>query len=282
MKRVFWMLLIGATPWCVGCGGSGGGTAQVPTQAPTTQTQPLASNAPELSPAAEIVAQFLDGVRRGDEVTAAKFFTAIAVEEIKKSGYEFAPPGTPDATFALGKTAYTDEEKDTAYVQVNWIEPDPNGGPSQTTEAVFVMRLEEAGWRIASLVVDELQLVKDAEGQERQESVPIALDFENLTQQAQMAQLATQAPPNGAQTTAQPNAQTATQPNGAPNPQFPSPTQTPGPAGNFAVPSNPPPALTPPSASPLNTPQNQLRPSSNAPGTQLAQPPQPGSSNFKR
>ncbi len=193
MKRLVWVLAFASSPFWVGCGGSGGSATNTPAGNP-----PSASSKKEpaaLSPSAEIVAQFLDSVRRGDEVTAGKFFTTAAVEEIQKSGYEFAPPGTPDATFVIGRTEYTDEEKDTAYVQVNWIEPDPNGGKSQETEAVFVMRLEEAGWRIASLVVDEKQIVKSPDGKEVEESVPVVLDFESLTSQAQMAQL--QANPNG-------------------------------------------------------------------------------------
>ena len=245
MKRTVWMLVFATSPFWVGCGGSSSG-GNAPPAGKTTSTNQVPSAGPQLSPAAEIVAQFLDSVRRGDEVTSVKLLTTVAIEELKKSGVELSPPGSPEATFVIGRTEYMDDDKDAAYVQLHWTEPDPNGGESQKIEAVFCLRLEEAGWRIASMVVEETA------GTE-----PIVVDFESLSSQPQLAE-AQQGTAPGAQGQPPANNQAGNQL-----------------GNNLAAPNQ----LQPPAT---NAPQNQLRPSTNTGNNQPTQMAQPNGNNIKR
>ncbi len=180
MKRLGWTLVFVAAPYFAGCGNSGGTadkktneapSQQVASSAPTNPSAGTAKPTVEMTPAAEVVAQFLDSVRRGDESTVASLLTTEAIAELNKLNIEIDPPGSPEAAFEIGKTEYTDEEKDAAYVELAWIEPVEGSAEKKRNEALFVVRKDQVGWRIAGMVIDA------GEGQE-----PEVIDFENMSQ----------------------------------------------------------------------------------------------------
>ncbi len=163
MKRLGWTLVFVAAPYFAGCGNSGGTadkktneapSQQVASSAPTNPSAGTAKPTVEMTPAAEVVAQFLDSVRRGDESTVASLLTTEAIAELNKLNIEIDPPGSPEAAFEIGKTEYTDEEKDAAYVELAWIEPVEGSAEKKRNEALFVVRKDQVGWRIAGMVID--------------------------------------------------------------------------------------------------------------------------------
>lgn len=129
--------------------------------APTT-------NQPTISAPAEVVAQFLDSLRRGDEVLTAQLMTANARAEVARHDLTVAPPGSPQASFQIGETREIEEGR--ALVESIWTEPAIGSDPVQRTEVLFDVRLEPSGWRLAGMVIDM--------GQEQE---PIIVDFENLS-----------------------------------------------------------------------------------------------------
>ncbi len=112
MKRLGWILMLSAVPCLTGCTGGSSASKEKPESA-STQT----AKGEAITPASEVVAQFLDSFRRGDETTAGKLLTQAAIAEIKRCNLELAPPGSPESSFEIGKTAYEDDAKDTAWSQ---------------------------------------------------------------------------------------------------------------------------------------------------------------------
>ncbi len=149
MKRFGWTLLLVAIPVFAGC--NGGGTAK---NEGSTPNQAQVASGANITQAAEVVAQFLDSFRKGDETTAGRLLTQAAIAEIKKNGLEISPPGSPDSSYKLGRTEYTDEDKDTAYVEVEWTETIEGSAEKKIYETLFAVRLENNQWRIAGMVIE--------------------------------------------------------------------------------------------------------------------------------
>ncbi|MFO0924821.1 MAG: hypothetical protein U0905_20335 [Pirellulales bacterium] len=166
MKRFGWTLLLVAIPVFAGC--NGGGTAK---NEGSTPNQAQVASGANITQAAEVVAQFLDSFRKGDETTAGRLLTQAAIAEIKKNGLEISPPGSPDSSYKLGRTEYTDEDKDTAYVEVEWTETIEGSAEKKIYETLFAVRLENNQWRIAGMVIETDPNV-----------APEVIDFENISQ----------------------------------------------------------------------------------------------------
>lgn len=149
-----------------GCGnkpaGTNSPTAQTQHAAPTASgdTTPLVTPANELSVAEspatfqtpdEVVKSFLTAMRDGNQNAISGLLTQKAREETAKNKQlEIQPPGSPDSSYQVGETQYTDESKTVANVSSIWREPDA-GGSSIEYEVVWVMRREIAGWRVAGM-----------------------------------------------------------------------------------------------------------------------------------
>jgi hypothetical protein len=169
MKR--WMLAatLGITSLGLGCGKSGS-TASTPSSGDSSAQVAKATETNNEAPeAAEVVAQFLESVKKGDRDRVAGLLTDLAIESLDKAGIEVAPPGSPQATFELGETRYTDTDKDAAYVELAWTEPAEQGGVPVRSEALFALRKEPNGWRIAGMVLDN-----------GPNQPPEIIDFENI------------------------------------------------------------------------------------------------------
>ncbi len=160
----------------VGCSkSSDGAVASGSSTIVQSNTVPLAeqlnaapSNQPTMSPPAEIVAQFLDSLRRGDEVLTAQLMTTAARAEVARHNLAVSPPGSPQASFQIGETR--EIEAGRALVESVWTEPSNGTDPVMRTEVLFDVRLEQHGWRLAGMVIDM--------GAEQE---PIIVDFENLS-----------------------------------------------------------------------------------------------------
>lgn len=113
----------------------------------------------------QVVFQFLEAVRVGNDEQASGLLTPMAREQTKKMDLVVAPPGSDTASFAVGEVRM--EGTDGAYVQCTWTDLDDNGA-AHTDEIVWVLRLAEDGWRIAGMATEIF------EGEE-----PLILNFED-------------------------------------------------------------------------------------------------------
>jgi len=158
MKRVLLLVAISAILMPIGCGGNGDqGAATTASNAGSNASgKTIAANSgtQAIIPPSEIVAMFADSIRRGDRETVNKLITDASRIEIQKQGIDLDPPGSPDASYKIGEFRYSDDEKDSGFVESLWIEPAQDGNPPQSTEVVWGVRLENGGWRVCGLAID--------------------------------------------------------------------------------------------------------------------------------
>ena len=97
------------------------------------------------------------------------------------------PPGAPNATYTVGAVQHPEGDVNAAYVSCIWSEKHDNG-EEDSYEVVWVLRKEQAGWRVAGMAT---QLSETDE--------PVFLDFEDLAAMENMvrdAEAATQHGPS--------------------------------------------------------------------------------------
>ncbi len=154
----------------IGCGGKEAGTqtAQTDGAAPanttataTTSTTTPGSTAPASvvengasTEAGEVVALFLDGLRRGDEKAANGVLTTLAQESVAKTDFAIDPVGTKDGRYTIGRVVFVDEAKSMGLVECVWSEPSPDPTqPALEMEIVCEVRKEPQGWRISGMML---------------------------------------------------------------------------------------------------------------------------------
>ncbi|WP_153556059.1 hypothetical protein [Roseimaritima sediminicola] len=140
--------------------------------APAASAQANAQSATEAPTA--VVSEFLDRIRRGGaaQVEAVRLLTARAQAECQRTGLKMDSMGAPDARFEVTRSQPAPDAEDAALVHSVWTEPVADGTET-TNEVVWLMKKEDAGWRISGLV---LQVAEDVD--------PIAIDFEDGDQAA--------------------------------------------------------------------------------------------------
>ena len=158
-------------PQTVGDGASSSstpsGTANAGAVAQDAGFQPKIVETTE-SAAQQVVAVFLDSLRKGDEVTANATLTTIARAEIAKTAYTLRPLGTPEGQFKIGRLGFPYQDQNIALVECQWKEPASGTDPEILMDFVFEVHLEQQGWRIAGMAVTE-----------QGESEPLVIDFED-------------------------------------------------------------------------------------------------------
>ncbi|MCS7237479.1 MAG: hypothetical protein NZ899_04320 [Thermoguttaceae bacterium] len=112
------------------------------------------------------VAAFLEAIRQGDDQQILQLYTAKARQEASSLGEHFAPRGSDTAKYQVGEVEYLDANS--ARVKAVWTDLDEQGKP-QSDEALWMVRKEPGGWRVAAMAV------KVFEGDEY-----LFLDFEDL------------------------------------------------------------------------------------------------------
>lgn len=173
MRRISWTIAL----LLAGCGGS-------PDDASTTQTPASSLESPAVvtasisgssspsnegtSAPARVVAQFYDALRDGDNSAIAGLLTDKAREQTAKNGLEILSQSNSSLTYELRETEYVTDQKDGAHVASFWTETDEHG-QSATSEVIWVLRKQAAGWRIAGFAQvfsDDLPLLFDLEDPE--------------------------------------------------------------------------------------------------------------------
>lgn len=125
---------------------------------------------------ASAVHQWLDAVRTGDDVKATAMLTIQAQQKAAEQNRSVRPPASDTARFQVGAVEYVGE--DGARVASSWTDLDESGAP-QTDEALWVLRKEAAGWRIAGVAATIF------EGEP-----PLLLNFEDPDEMARKQQWA--------------------------------------------------------------------------------------------
>lgn len=158
MKRLIssGLLLLAA----VGCGSKEPGTetatgpsGAAPTTTAGTPQTALVTNGASTEPG-EIVALFLDSLRRGDEKAANGVLTTQAQTSLAQTDYTIDPMGTPNGKYTIGRVGYVDGDSTTCLVECLWTEPSPQAGqPPVEMDIVCEVHKEPQGWRISGMAV---------------------------------------------------------------------------------------------------------------------------------
>lgn len=156
----------------IGQSGTGSGA---PTAA-TSETPANPASIASLEPPAQAVYQWLDAIRTGNDAVATAMLTQVARQKALEQDRSVRPAASDTARFQVGSVEYIGE--DGARVASRWTDLDENGQP-QTDEALWVLRKEADGWRIAGVAAT----VFDGEP-------PLLLNFEDPEEMAQKQQWA--------------------------------------------------------------------------------------------
>jgi hypothetical protein len=97
---------------------------------------------------AAAVAEFLEALRSGNDEKASKMLSTTAREKTASLNRSVTPPASDTAKFTVGKVEYVGD--DGARVFCTWTDVDEAGQP-KTDDAIWVVRREENGWRIAGV-----------------------------------------------------------------------------------------------------------------------------------
>jgi len=94
------------------------------------------------------VREFLEAIRTGNDKKATEMLSTVAQQKTAALNRNVTPPASDTARFAIGKVEYVGE--DGARVASTWTDLDGDGQP-KSDEAIWVLRHEAAGWRIAGV-----------------------------------------------------------------------------------------------------------------------------------
>ena len=141
-----------ATPSAAGSANQPSATSDLAVAPPrdVAATPDLPDESPEIA-----VDAFLKALREGDDLLAESLLTTIAREETAKRNLAVQPPGTPTASFSIGKAEYLSADKRGAHVSSVWTEQDQQNG-SVSYEIVWALRQQTDGWRIAGMATQVL------------------------------------------------------------------------------------------------------------------------------
>ncbi|NLF06665.1 MAG: hypothetical protein GX594_01620 [Pirellulaceae bacterium] len=151
MRKIF-----GAAFGCVliaislGCGKQSQNGQAAGNKPGANPAQNAAAQSNKLTGPAAAVHEFLEAVRTGNDDQAAQMLSTIAREKTAALNRNVTPPASDTAKFTIGKVKFVGE--DGAQVESSWTDLDMDGEP-RTDDAVWVLRKEAAGWRIAGVAV---------------------------------------------------------------------------------------------------------------------------------
>jgi hypothetical protein len=107
-----------------------------------------AQSGAKLDGPAAAVHEFLEALRTGNDEKASKMLSTVARQKAASLNRNMTPPASDTARFAIGKVEYIND--DGARVSCTWTDLDEDGKP-KTDEAIWVLRREEAVWRVAGV-----------------------------------------------------------------------------------------------------------------------------------
>ncbi|MFZ5833290.1 MAG: hypothetical protein ACOY3P_24640 [Planctomycetota bacterium] len=155
-RKYAWILAASAAMMVAGCGRQSETPATAPDDAAAMQhlsesiaTNSDPTNVARLEPPAAAVAEFLEAVRTGNDEKATAMLTSVAREKAVANNGGVRPPASDTACFEVGAVQWIGD--DGARVGSTWTDVDVGSGEPQTDEALWVLRKEADGWRIAGV-----------------------------------------------------------------------------------------------------------------------------------
>lgn len=135
-----------------GCGKQAGADPSAASSSGVNETNnaTAASQPVKLEGPAAATAEFLEAVRTGNDKAATAMLSTLARQKNAALNRSVTPPASDTAKFVIGKVDYVGD--DGARVACTWSDLDPEG-QMKTDEAVWVLRHEAEGWRIAGLAI---------------------------------------------------------------------------------------------------------------------------------
>ncbi|HWB14068.1 MAG TPA: hypothetical protein VG826_32880 [Pirellulales bacterium] len=129
--------------------------------------------------AAEVVQQFLQAIKTGDDTKSNDLLTPLARQKTAEMDMAVAPMGSDSASFTVGQVELPEDGGgELAHVESTWTDIDDDGQP-RTDEILWVLRLEEQGWRIAGMATKVFE-----------DQPPLLLNFEDPSDMRRKQQLA--------------------------------------------------------------------------------------------
>jgi len=141
-------VVLGAASGCGKSQSAGGKSAPAPEELASQAEMPTAPSAVELDGPAAAVRDWLEAVRTGNDEKATAMLTTLAREKTAAMNLSVRPPASETAKYEIGRVRMVGD--DAAQVAATWTDLDEEGKP-QTDEAIWVLRKEPQGWRIAGV-----------------------------------------------------------------------------------------------------------------------------------
>lgn len=133
----------------------------------------------EPAAAADVVREFLDSIKTGDESKSNDLLTPLARQKTAEMDMAVAPIGSDSASFTVGDVELPEEGGgELAHVASSWTDIAEDGQP-HTDEILWVLRLEKQGWRIAGMATKVFE-----------DQPPLLLDFEDPSDMRRKQQMA--------------------------------------------------------------------------------------------
>lgn len=102
------------------------------------------------SPPEEVVTEFLNALKSGNDGVTAGLLTTKAREETAKFQLAVQPPGTPSAIYQVSAGEVSSDDPTMAQVACLWTEKD-EAGVEHSDEVVWVLHQETEGWRVCGM-----------------------------------------------------------------------------------------------------------------------------------
>jgi hypothetical protein len=163
----------------MGCGKSAGEPVADDATTDEKVAGTKADSAEDAESAAQIVRDFLQAIKSGDETISNEMLTPLARQKTAELDMAVAPMGSETATFTVGEVEMPEEGGgDMAHVTSTWTDIDDDG-QEHTDEILWVLRREEEGWRIGGMATKVFE-----------DQPPLLLDFEDPEDMRRKQQLA--------------------------------------------------------------------------------------------
>jgi hypothetical protein len=94
------------------------------------------------------IGEFLEALRTGNDEKATKMLSTAARQKTASLNRNVTPPASDTAKYTVGKVEYIGD--DGARVSCTWTDLGEDGQP-KTDDAVWVVRHEQEGWRVAGV-----------------------------------------------------------------------------------------------------------------------------------
>ncbi len=140
------LVLAGMAVMCVGCSKSDATSQAGRSAGQLSGTQPGAAAGP-----AAALQDFLEALRSGNDEKASAMLSDAARQKTAALNRSVTPPASDTAKFVVGKVEYVND--DGAQVACTWTDFDEDGQP-KSDMAVWVLRREAAGWRVAGVAAE--------------------------------------------------------------------------------------------------------------------------------